>query len=88
MKYSKSLSKTFSTEKVKPHRSSGASIPTRKLSRLRREDIDFDEVLPETELADVGEAASVGLRARMDEGLLTSTDVSYLLDPIGYELPQ
>lgn len=61
---------------------------TNALNRIRLEDIDFDEVLPESELAEVDEAASAGIRARMDEGLLTSADVDYLLDPIGYEMPQ
>lgn len=55
---------------------------TLALDRLRIHDIDSHEVLPETEVPEVAESASEGIRARIDQGRITAADVDWLLDPL------
>lgn len=55
---------------------------TSALDRIRVEDIDFTEVLPESEVPEVTESSSEGVRARIDEGRLTGADLDWLLDPL------
>jgi hypothetical protein len=60
---------------------------TDALPTLRIEDIDFDEVLPETEAMEPSDDALEGVRGRMDEGRLSAADVDWLLDPLATPPP-
>ena len=55
---------------------------TSVLNRIRTQDINFHEILPEPEMVEVTESFSEGIRARIDEGRLTAADVDLLLDPL------
>ena len=61
---------------------------TSALEKIRLEDIDFDEILPETEAIEAAEDQLEGVRGRMEEGRLTAADVDWLFDPLVGAPPQ
>jgi pimeloyl-ACP methyl ester carboxylesterase len=61
---------------------------TSALEKIRLEDIDFDEILPETEAIETTEDQLEGVRGRMEKGHLTAADVDWLFDPLVGAPPQ